>query len=109
MVKTLKAWDLWTTGRGVDLMDPILKDGSIEDIMVLRYVNIALLCVQECPEDRPTMSDIVSMLGNENAVLPCPKPHAFLKVRGSKNVISDGSLAAIFSVNAVTMSVMEAR
>ncbi|RVW68939.1 Cysteine-rich receptor-like protein kinase 7 [Vitis vinifera] len=34
--------------------------------ILLRYINVGLLCVQESADDRPTMSDVVSMLGNES-------------------------------------------
>lgn len=53
--------------------------------MLLRYVNIALFCVQESPEDRPTMSDIVSMLINEIAALPSLKNRAFSHIRSVVN------------------------
>jgi hypothetical protein len=42
-------------------VDPLLDDISSVQ-MVLRYVNIALLCVQERADDRPTMSDVVPCL-----------------------------------------------
>ncbi|KAF7112194.1 hypothetical protein RHSIM_RhsimUnG0255800 [Rhododendron simsii] len=58
------AWDLWKNGRGLDFKDPILEDMSSTN-MLLRYVNIGLLCVQESAADRPTMSIVVSMLSNE--------------------------------------------
>ena len=90
-------------------MDPVLEDASVKQMTVLKYVNIALLCVQESPADRPNMSDVVSMLGNESTVLAFPKPHAFLNVRGMKNSSSAGSWTGNVSVNAMTASVIEAR
>lgn len=33
---------------------------------------MGLLCVQECADDRPTMSTVVSMLSNEGCSLPEP-------------------------------------
>ncbi|XP_054815414.1 G-type lectin S-receptor-like serine/threonine-protein kinase At4g03230 isoform X2 [Prosopis cineraria] len=103
------AWDLWTSGRGTELMDSALKDASIKKMVLLRYVNIALLCVQESAVDRPTMSDVVSMLGNENVVLPSPNPIAFLNVRGIRTSRSEGSSTENVSINNMTASVMEAR
>lgn len=38
----------------------------------LRWIHIALLCVQENPEDRPTMSSVVLMLGSKSIDLPKP-------------------------------------
>ncbi|RVW81565.1 Receptor-like serine/threonine-protein kinase SD1-8 [Vitis vinifera] len=59
------AWDLWKDSRGQELMDPGLEETSPTHIL-LRYINVGLLCVQESADDRPTMSDVVSMLGNES-------------------------------------------
>uniref|UniRef100_A0A5B6ZZX9 Protein kinase domain-containing protein n=1 Tax=Davidia involucrata TaxID=16924 RepID=A0A5B6ZZX9_DAVIN len=62
------AWDLWNADRGLDLMDTTLGYPSTSTL--LRCINIGLLCVQGNPTDRPTMSDVVSMLSNELAPLP---------------------------------------
>lgn len=51
--------------------------------MLSRYVNIALLCVQERADERPTMSDVDSMLKNEAATLPPPKQPAYSHVRNT--------------------------
>ena len=48
----------------------------------LRCVNAALLCVQDDPSDRPTMSNVVVMLSSEAANLPVPKNPAFFIRRG---------------------------
>ncbi|KAF2285915.1 hypothetical protein GH714_008933 [Hevea brasiliensis] len=63
-------WQLWTSESGLNLMDPALdNDPSTSTPVLLRYVQIALLCVQESATDRPTMSDVVSMLSSESAFL----------------------------------------
>ena len=81
--------------------------------MLIRYVNIGLLCVQESAEDRPTMSDVVSMLINEAAPLPPPKQPAFSHVRSStansKPPIGSSSRPDNCSVNNVTISLLQAR
>ena len=103
-----KAWDLWTSDRGSDLVDPLLDDVSSMHV-ALRYVNIALLCVQESAADRPTMSDVVAMLSNESAALPYPKQPGFLNLRsvGKPNPTSSGPES--YSVNNATVSIMEGR
>ena len=103
-----KAWDLWTSDRGSDLVDPQLNDVSSMHV-ALRYINIALLCVQEGAADRPTMSDVVAMLSNESAALPYPKQPGFWNLRsvGKSNPTSSGP--EIYSVNNVTVSIMEGR
>ncbi|KAJ7948564.1 Protein kinase [Quillaja saponaria] len=102
------AWDFWTSGRGMDLMDPVLEEDSSKH-KVIRYVNIGLLCVQENAADRPTMSYILSMLGNDGTVLPYPKQPAFLSLR---KMVNDGEAERITencSVNNMTASIMKAR
>ncbi|XP_047170940.1 G-type lectin S-receptor-like serine/threonine-protein kinase At4g03230 [Vigna umbellata] len=103
------AWDLWTRNSGLDLMDNALDDSDTLSNNSLhtvpRYVNIGLLCVQESPKDRPTMSDVVSMIGNDTVLLPSPKPPAFLKVRGDYS----STLPSTFSVNVITNTTLEAR
>ncbi|KVE25419.1 hypothetical protein Ccrd_023950 [Cynara cardunculus var. scolymus] len=39
---------------------------------------IGLLCIQEDPPDRPTMMDVVLMLGMDIESLPDPKEPAFV-------------------------------
>jgi hypothetical protein len=104
-----KAWELWTSDRGSDLVDPLLDDISSMQ-MVLRYVNIALLCLQESAEDRPTMSDIVVMLNNESGVLPYPKEPAFLNMRNmSKANPTNSNKIEISYVSGGIVSTMEGR
>ncbi|CAI9270148.1 unnamed protein product [Lactuca saligna] len=55
------AWMLWDEGKGEKLIDENLNDDSPVD-EALKWLRIALLCVEEDPNDRPTMSSVVSML-----------------------------------------------
>jgi hypothetical protein len=105
----MKAWDLWTNDSGMELIDSELDDISSKHL-VPRYVNIGLLCVQQSPQDRPTMSDVVSMIGNDTTSLPSPKPPAFQNVRGIvENRGLPKSIEENFSVNIITDSIVEAR
>ncbi|MBA0633511.1 hypothetical protein Godav_025415 [Gossypium davidsonii] len=99
------AWELWKGDGVVELMDPKLKD-QIPCRMQQRYVNVALLCVQEMAADRPTMSEVVAMLTNELTVLNSPKKPAFSNAR---NMTNSSNQPANFSVNNVTLSLMEPR
>ncbi|KAK7272483.1 hypothetical protein RJT34_29102 [Clitoria ternatea] len=49
------AWRLWNEGAPLELMDVSLGDSIIE-VEALKIVQVGLLCVQERPEDRPSMS-----------------------------------------------------
>lgn len=84
------AWNLWNEDRGWDLMDQTLKE-SCKPSEVLKCIHIGLLCVQEDPTDRPTMSSVVLMLGSENASLPPPKQPAFISRKEPSETASSSS------------------
>ncbi|KAL5737862.1 hypothetical protein ACOSP7_030623 [Xanthoceras sorbifolium] len=102
------AWELWNNDRVLDMMDPILENEASFP-MLIRYTNVALLCVQEIAADRPTMSEVVSMLAKEHIVLPSPKQPVFSYVRSQQSPIPHKSSPEVCSVNNVTVSLMEAR
>jgi hypothetical protein len=66
-----QAWTLWKEGRGVDLLDEAMA-GPYDYSVVLRCIQVALLCVQVHPRSRPLMSSVVMMLSSENATMPEP-------------------------------------
>ncbi|KAL9444258.1 hypothetical protein AB3S75_017441 [Citrus x aurantiifolia] len=104
------AWGLWKDDRGHELMDPVIKQDEVSLPMLIRYVNVALLCVQENAADRPIMSDVISMIENEHLNLPSPKEPAFTN---SKNMInsshSNSGTSQFYSVNDVTVSLIYPR
>ena len=108
MINFLQAWDLWKSNRSLDLMDPILGDTPPANVL-LSYINIAFLCVQENAADRPTISDVISMFNKEPALLPSPKKPAFSFARGIEDLGSSEKKPEICSVNDVTASILEAR
>ncbi|TYH86908.1 hypothetical protein ES332_D01G077400v1 [Gossypium tomentosum] len=70
-----RAWRLWTEKRPLELIDKALGD-SYDTTQVLRCINVALLCVQQSPSDRPNMSLVLLMLYGES-ILPQPKQPGF--------------------------------
>ncbi|XP_073262835.1 G-type lectin S-receptor-like serine/threonine-protein kinase At4g03230 isoform X1 [Populus alba] len=84
------AWRLWREDKALDLMDETLREiCNTNDF--LRCVNAALLCVQDDPSDRPTMSNVLVMLSSETANLPVPKNPAFFIRRGLSGTASSSS------------------
>ncbi|XP_039139718.1 G-type lectin S-receptor-like serine/threonine-protein kinase At4g27290 isoform X2 [Dioscorea cayenensis subsp. rotundata] len=79
-----KAWRLWNDGKGLDFLDPLIGN-SFSMTQVMRCINIGLLCVQEKPEDRPIMSSVVIMLGNDDAPLLEPKEPGFKAIFSPKH------------------------
>ena len=89
-------------------MEPTIGYASFTSIL-LRFINIGLLCVQESPTDRPTMSNVISMISNEHAPLPTPKQPAFSICRNMMDTNSTVDGAGNCSKDNVTISAMEAR
>ncbi|XP_050368889.1 uncharacterized protein LOC126786982 [Argentina anserina] len=73
------AWTLWTQNIPLELIDKTLCDFHTIS-QVLRCLHVGLLCVQQVPEDRPTMSSVVLMLGSD-VLLPLPKHPGFYTER----------------------------
>ncbi|CAL5200593.1 unnamed protein product [Lathyrus oleraceus] len=70
------AWELWNDGEYMQLMDPSLSDSFVPD-EVKRCIHVGLLCVEHYANDRPTMSDVISMLTNKYEHVTLPKRPAF--------------------------------
>ncbi|EOA16184.1 hypothetical protein CARUB_v10004325mg [Capsella rubella] len=82
------AWRLWRNGTPLDLVDPVIIHNCQRDELV-RCIHIGLLCVQEDPVDRPTLSAIVLMLTSNTVTLPVPKePGLFFQSRSKEGLIN---------------------
>lgn len=102
-----QAWELYREDRALEIVDPSLGD-SYPQKDILRCIHIGLLCVQESATDRPAMSTVVFMLGNNDTVLPPPKQPAFIM----KKIYTSGDASTsegVNSVNDVTVTVIEPR
>ncbi|KAG2245158.1 hypothetical protein Bca52824_093008 [Brassica carinata] len=80
-------WRLWNNKSLLELVDPAMGDNYDKD-EVTRCIHISLLCVQENPADRPTMSTIFQMLTNTSITLPVPQPPGFF-FRGTPNPLAE--------------------
>ncbi|KAG8099775.1 hypothetical protein GUJ93_ZPchr0013g36451 [Zizania palustris] len=69
-------WENWTAGTVVELKDPSLG-GNCPGDQILKCIHIGLLCVQEDPADRPTMSTVNIMLSSSTVSLQAPSRPAF--------------------------------
>nr|XP_016447745.1 PREDICTED: G-type lectin S-receptor-like serine/threonine-protein kinase SD1-1 [Nicotiana tabacum] len=98
------AWRLYKEGRTLELIDVHLTD-SCYFSELLRLIHVALLCVQQRPEDRPDMSAVVMILAND-AVLPQAKEPGFFT--GSKFTDSDYS-STKYTTNEVTITQLDPR
>ncbi|XP_058074995.1 uncharacterized protein LOC131223546 [Magnolia sinica] len=103
------AWKLWREERGLDLVDPSLRE-KCNATQVLKCMHLGLLCVQERAMDRPTMASVLVMLDSETASLPAPKQPAFFV--GHIPIPTENSSASdqrSCSKNEVTISTLDGR
>ncbi|CAA2959946.1 G-type lectin S-receptor-like serine threonine-kinase At4g27290 isoform X2 [Olea europaea subsp. europaea] len=84
------AWNLWTEGNPMDLLDASLVILNSES-EVLRCIHVGLLCVQQRPEDRPTMSNVLLMLDIEHPVVSQPKQPGFYSERSLIDMATSSS------------------
>lgn len=70
------AWKLWNEGKIESLIDPMVSQPTFP-AEILRCIQVALLCVQELPSDRPNISTVISMLDNDIKHLQQPKKPPF--------------------------------
>ncbi|XP_052203600.1 cysteine-rich receptor-like protein kinase 25 isoform X1 [Diospyros lotus] len=83
------AWKLWRDETPLDLMDPSLE-GSYSKNEVLRCIHIALLCVQEDPDDRPSMANVLLTLNSFSVNLPVPEQPAFFVGSRTRSQVPKG-------------------
>nr|POF23841.1 g-type lectin s-receptor-like serine/threonine-protein kinase rks1 [Quercus suber] len=101
-----KVWDLWREDNSMKVVDPLL-DETYPTNEVSRCIQIGLLCVQEHAIDRPTMSTVVFMLGNDTP-LPSPKQPAFI-LKGTYTSTNRSTSPASNSINEITHSTIDGR
>lgn len=92
-----------------EFIDERLRDPNIRE-EVIRCFQIGLLCVQECPNNRPTISIVLSMLSSEINELQMPENPGFTDRWSRSHVGSTSSTQAPSSSNYITdHSVLEGR
>ncbi|RYQ97579.1 hypothetical protein Ahy_B08g093660 isoform A [Arachis hypogaea] len=84
------AWGLWTENRLMNLMDTSFS-GTCNENQFTKCAQIALLCVQDEPGDRPTMSTVVTMLDSEIATIPIPTQPTFYAIRRTTSTTASSS------------------
>ncbi|KAK1300094.1 Cysteine-rich receptor-like protein kinase 8 [Acorus calamus] len=70
-------WRHWTTGTTQQLIDRALPE-QFPSIEFQRCIHLGLLCVQDNPAKRPTMSSVLLMLSSNSMSVPAPSPPAYL-------------------------------
>ncbi|KAL3741990.1 hypothetical protein ACJRO7_017471 [Eucalyptus globulus] len=102
------AWKLWTEGNALGLVD-VLMEEEFPLKEVLRCIQVGLLCVQQRPEDRPTMSSVVLMLGSETSDVPQPKEPGFSAESFAMTTDSSFSVKTLNFSNDATITALQSR
>ncbi|KAK9089543.1 hypothetical protein Scep_028625 [Stephania cephalantha] len=100
-------WELWEDGRPLELVDPSMGD-SFSDQEVTKFIQVGILCVQENANDRPTMSSVVFMLGNETTI-PTPRQPAFIVTYNLNLPEYSTTRTGSCSVNEMSTTIVECR
>jgi hypothetical protein len=95
---------LWKEERWFQLVDQsFVNNCPMKEVR--RCIHVALMCVQENAADRPTMSEVVTMLDSDSMNLRNPKQPAFFTLRvafgDDKHLDQDKSC----SINMLTNSI----
>ncbi|KAK7405406.1 hypothetical protein VNO78_06680 [Psophocarpus tetragonolobus] len=99
------AWELWKDDACLRLVDPLINE-LFDPHEVQRCIHVGLLCVEHYANDRPTMSDIISMLTNMSATVALPQRPAFY-VPETSDGLSFKGLCTDSTTAEVTASTMQ--
>lgn len=99
---------MWNEGLPLELMDAVMQESySVNE--VVRCIQVGLLCVQQRVVDRPTMSSVLLMLANENAIVPQPKePGSCIEV-SSKGMDTSSSGKNPYTASELTVTMLDGR
>ncbi|XP_057993139.1 G-type lectin S-receptor-like serine/threonine-protein kinase At4g27290 [Hevea brasiliensis] len=99
------AWMLYVEGRYWEPIDGSTGD-SCSPSEAVRLIQVGLLRVQQNPEDIPSMSDVVLMLGGEGTLPQSKKPGFYIK-RVLLDFKSSSSSNKMYSVNKGIMTPLQ--
>lgn len=103
------AWSLWNEGKSLELADETMN-GSFDSDEVLKCIRVGLLCVQENPDDRPLMSQVLLMLATTDATtLPTPKQPGFAARRILMETDTSSSKPDCSIFDSATVTILEGR
>lgn len=100
-------WEHWTMGTTAEIIDSSLR-GHAPRNQVVKLFHIGLLCVQDNPADRPTMSTVNFMLSSNTVSLRSPSKPSFLMCMSPTSSEST-DMPGMASPNEVSITELEPR
>ncbi|CAN4123798.1 unnamed protein product [Withania somnifera] len=101
-------WIHFKEGRVLEVINTHLRE-LCDLSKVQRSVHIGLLCVQQCPEDRPSMSSVVLMLSSDVSLASPKEPGFFTSRSQFGEVNSSSSKLGEHSGNELSITLLDAR
>ncbi|XP_047154512.1 cysteine-rich receptor-like protein kinase 10 [Vigna umbellata] len=100
------AWDQWRDRTPLNILDKNIKE-SCNHSEVIKCIQIGLLCVQEKPHDRPTMTQVVSYLSSSLSELPFPEKPINSNQSGlvQKMLVGGSSSGSAQTINEMSVSI----
>ncbi|KAL1537440.1 non-specific serine/threonine protein kinase [Salvia divinorum] len=98
------AWKMWSEDNGLGFVDESMEISGLEKEIV-RCMQIGLLCVQEYPQERPSVDTAVSMLSREIAELSTPNRPIF----SQKHSAFTTQLGCFTTTNDLTVTELDGR
>ncbi|KAF5749541.1 wall-associated receptor kinase-like 5 isoform X1 [Tripterygium wilfordii] len=102
------AYESWRDEGVKEFIDPSLND-SASPCKLLTCMQVALLCVQENPEDRPSMLEVFSMIRSDTTNISNPRRPAFSVKKDVKMESGSSSQPEIYSYNDPEISQLQPR
>uniref|UniRef100_A0A3B6LRY8 Receptor-like serine/threonine-protein kinase n=2 Tax=Triticum aestivum TaxID=4565 RepID=A0A3B6LRY8_WHEAT len=99
------SWNKWNEEKTKELPDSSIIDISPDEVLLC--VHVALLCVQDNPDDRPLMSSVVFVLENGSSTLTSPNRPAYFSRRSTE--VDQIREDIQTSVNSFTLTQIEGR
>lgn len=105
-----QAWKIWNGGDFEALIDERISSPRLRG-EIIRCIQIGFLCVQEYPGNRPSISTVLAMLGNEIVELPLPEQPALTQRPNRNRQLSSSSSSSqqTVSTGTVIITVIEGR
>ncbi|XP_055961316.1 G-type lectin S-receptor-like serine/threonine-protein kinase SD1-1 [Mercurialis annua] len=89
-------------------MDSLMEQ-PVDIQELVKCIHVGLLCVQQRPEDRPTMASVVVMLDIENPILLQPKQPGYYTERFFTDTDSSSTNVKSHTRNEVTVTLLQGR
>ncbi|KAH1036016.1 hypothetical protein GYH30_055805 [Glycine max] len=98
-------WEQWMDEAPLNIFDQSIKAEFCDHSEVVKCIQIGLLCVQEKPDDRPKITQVISYLNSSITELPLPKKPINSRQSGivQKIAVGESSSGSTPSINEMNL------